>query len=127
MNERSKYASAWTPERHARHREMKTVHGESSRVGPKTPEYRVWMKIRNLTRKGGVEYNGREMDPRWNDYLTFLADIGRRPEGMSFALRDYNGNYEPENVEWVPYREMRRRIGRWLYETGRIAIGGGSV
>ena len=88
-----------------------------------TPERQVWgsMKQRCLNPKavGYHYYGGRGITvcERWLDsFDAFLADMGRRPEGMDAGGRalysidriDPDGDYEPGNCHWATRSEQRR-------------------
>jgi hypothetical protein len=51
---------------------------------------------------------GVKVDPRWNDFATFLADIGERPHPSSTLDRYPNktGDYEPNNVRWATRKQQ---------------------
>lgn len=91
----------------------------------KTPEYKVWrgMRIRceNKNDPAYTNYGGRgiEVCDRWKSFEKFLADMGRRPKGMTIERNDVNGNYEPSNCRWATMKDQQgnRR------DTIRIAIG----
>lgn len=75
--------------------------------GAGTPTYNSWnaMRTRCLceTAFGYEYYGGRGITicARWDDYATFLADMGERPEGTSLDRIDPDGNYEPSNCRWA--------------------------
>ncbi len=72
------------------------------------PEYRVWNGMLNRCRNPNVpnykSYGGRgiTVDPRWNDFITFLNDVGPRPH-PDFVLDriDNHKGYFPDNVRWT--------------------------
>jgi hypothetical protein len=73
---------------------------------PKCPAYRLY---------GG---RGISYSARWNDFETFLSDVGQRPENppgwvsrkpyWSIDRIDPDGNYEPSNIRWATPTEQNR-------------------
>lgn len=43
---------------------------------------------------------------QWQDFKTFFADMGHRPEGCTLDRINPAGNYEPGNCRWATYKEQ---------------------
>jgi hypothetical protein len=106
-------------------------HGHTGWKGRKeSPEYVVWCKMRqrclNPNATGFDRYGGAGVTicKRWDDFQSFLADIGQRPS-LRHSLDRINprGNYEPENCRWATTAEqaLNRR------DSVRVVIAGREV
>jgi hypothetical protein len=79
--------------------------------------YRIWagMKARcNIKSASGYKnWGGRgiKVCERWLTYENFLKDMGECPDGYAINRIDHNGDYEPNNCEWVT-QEANNRIQR---------------
>ena len=88
------------------------THGEAQR-GKHTREYRIWIDMKsrcfNPLNKHWNDYGGRGITicDRWMDFSNFLADMGRRPSGLSIDRINNDGNYEPNNCRWATAKEQQ--------------------
>lgn len=98
-----------------------------------TPTWRTWFAMRKRCRdKPG--YAGRiQVDPRWDSFDAFLADMGERPEGTTLDRIDNEGDYTVKNCRWaspemqgnnrrnnrhVTYQGRTQTIAQWAKEFG---------
>lgn len=77
---------------------QKTARKQSKHAAAGTPHWRQWASMINRVDKK----NGGTLDPLWRDYDQFLADVGRKPDGMDKLVRiDPELAWAPGNVKWT--------------------------
>lgn len=81
-----------------------------------SPTYRAWVQMRSRCRNPNdpayPDYGGRgiKVHEAWEDFDTFIKDMGERPEGVSLDRIHNDGDYEPGNCRWVDQRvQIRNR------------------
>ncbi len=104
-----------------------TRHGNSTRK-QRTPEYNSWAammaRCRNPRCPEFHYYGGRGITvcERWNDFKTFLSDMGQRPTKTTLDRIKVNLNYEPSNCRWAnkETQSNNRRTNILIEYLGRI-------
>lgn len=89
-------------------------HGKSG-----TPTYNTWLgmidRCYNKNRKKYYLWGGKgvEVCDRWrHSFLSFLEDMGERPEGTTLDRINGDGDYCKENCRWAAYAVQNQNVKR---------------
>lgn len=87
----------------------KPRHGHAP-YGNMSPTYRNWIAMRDRCRNpNSISYRnygarGIGIDPRWDVFENFLADMGERPHGLTLDRIDSSKGYGPSNCRWATWK-----------------------
>jgi hypothetical protein len=114
------------------------MHGNASRKNH-SPTYKTWANMRKRCNTPScVQYKyyggkGITICQTWDDFAVFLADMGKRPDGMTLDRIDTTKGYSKTNCRWVNQTlQIRNRsntryvealgqkmtIAEWVEKTG---------
>ena len=85
--------------------------------------YQRWTGMKARVRRD-PRYVHRTIDPRWESFENFYADMGECPPGYSLERVDNDGNYEPGNCKWIPWGDQAKNSSQCVRLTykGRTQI-----
>lgn len=82
-------------------RRAKAKHGRNQT----DPTYASWIAARKRVAHN-PKYASLGMDPRWDDFLEFLRDMGERPAGCTLDRKDNTLGYWPSNCRWATPKQQ---------------------
>ncbi|MYW24988.1 hypothetical protein GTY48_15580 [Bacillus thuringiensis] len=102
------------------HKEKVTKHGDH-----KTRLYGIWKGMKDRcflpTKKRYEDYGGRGITvcKEWLDYSNFKewSMSNGYEEHLTIERKDFNGNYTPNNCEWIPLEEQLKNTRRSVFIT----------
>lgn len=101
--------------------------------------YKTWLSMRqrclNPNNPAYKNYGGRgiTIDPSWDVFEQFLADMGEVPDGMTIERKDNDKGYGPDNCVWadrktqsrntrkcrqITYNNETKTLGEWADQYG---------
>ena len=95
-----------------------------------TPEYGIWASLRRRclchTNKDFKWYGGRGIKSckRWDYFVNFLKDMGKRPIGLTLDRINNDGDYKPSNCRWADRKtQTNNKNKKWYVRSSKILSG----
>jgi hypothetical protein len=91
--------------------ETRTTHGHC-KIGADNTTYASWRNMLNRCEKPNSDfykhYGGRgiKVCKRWHKFENFLADMGRKPPGLTLERNNNNKGYYKRNCKWANWSEQ---------------------
>lgn len=89
------------------------AHGHAkTKASPESKTYKAWTAMKQRCTNANTRYwhryggRGISYDPRWEDFSSFLADMGERPPNTSLDRINNDGNYTKSNCRWATTYEQ---------------------
>ena len=92
---------------------LRAKHGKAG-----TPIHKVWTgmlsRVRNPNDGDYKNYGARgiTVDPAWESFENFYADMGDRPQGLTLDRVDNDKGYSKSNCRWATHSEQNRNKER---------------
>lgn len=92
----------------------------------RSPEYKAWDSMRdrctNPSHPWYKRYGGRgiKICKRWDSFILFYRDMGKRPPKASLERRNNDGGYKPSNCTWAPRKSQSENRSTTI----RVTVGG---
>ena len=99
---------------------FKHGYGKRDANGRRFRTYEIWVAMRDRCNSPSHSSRRYYQDAgikvcfEWDDFLTFLRDMGECPPDLTIERLDVNGNYEKSNCMWAS-RSVQRRNQRRMY------------
>lgn len=93
-----------------------------------TKTYAVWMTMwarcsnPNNESYSGYGAKGISVCPEWEDFSTFISDMGEAPEAMTIERCDGTKGYSKDNCKWATPTEQNRNRSNTIYLSFRGAL-----
>ncbi|MFY3577283.1 hypothetical protein ACOTI8_31790 [Achromobacter xylosoxidans] len=86
--------------------------GNTKHGGHGSLTYARWKSMRQRCRshsdRSGYRKKGISVCARWDDFASFLADMGECPDGLTLDRIDNTKGYEPGNCRWATREQQNR-------------------